>query len=312
MSPLRISSTCAALALLCACSGDDTVGEGAAGGSVAQDASAGAARANDARSDLSTGGGGTADTGSTTTDVRDGTGETSDSNADVPDTANDARDSGSTPSDVAVEAPSDVLESSSDALDAAGDGRADAMSCPRPTAADGSADGAPSATITNLTGFAATDVALLTWRDPLSSVPRDRVLELRFDPSLGVCSAAIVGQRKANGSQLRIFLLRANYVNASMLPDFFTPGTYPLSDNVYEDAGIASVADIEIVTTDDTCHQTFNQATAGNLTLTSVTPGHASGTFTATFDDAGTISGGFDVDLCFEAEHPECPYACVP
>jgi hypothetical protein len=48
------------------------------------------------------------------------------------------------------------------------------------------------------------------------------------------------------------------------------------------------------------------------VTLTSVAPGHVAGSFTATFDDAGTISGGFDVDLCFDAELPECPYACVP
>jgi len=66
------------------------------------------------------------------------------------------------------------------------------------------------------------------------------------------------------------------------------------------------------VTTDGSCRQTFTRATGGGLILTSVTPSHAAGTFTAMFEDAGTISGGFDVDLCFDAELPECPYACVP
>ena len=48
------------------------------------------------------------------------------------------------------------------------------------------------------------------------------------------------------------------------------------------------------------------------MTLTSVSEGHVAGSFTATFDDAGTISGGFEVDLCFDAELPECPYTCTP
>jgi hypothetical protein len=303
-------SSCLVLALLSGCSGDDAAAQGT-GGSATHDASAGSTGVTDARSDRATGGGaGAAETGSTTVDARDATTNAPDSATDTSDAVSvDARDS-STPSDVMVDTAGDVKDAA-----AAGDARldADAMACTRPTGPDASPDAAQLGTITNLTGYTASDVLYLTWRAQMGAVPRDRFLELRFDPSPGVCSSTLAGQRKANGSQLRIFLLRANYLMFGMLPSFFIPGTYPLNENVYElDAGLASVAEVNVVTTDGACHETFAQATAGNVTLTSVTQSHVTGTFTATFDDAGTISGGFDVDLCFDAELPECPYACVP
>jgi hypothetical protein len=295
-------STCLVLALL-GCSGDDTVSEGTGGTSLMRDSSAGSTGAMDARPDRATGAAaGGAETGATTADARDSTIDTGDA------LASDARDSGSPSIDAIIDTATDVLDSAADTRE-----EADAMSCARPTGPDASPDAAQLGSITNLTGYTASDVVYLTWHDRVGSVPRDRSLELRFDPLPGVCSATLAGQRKANGSQLRIYLLRANYFMFGTLPSFFVPGTYPLSENVYEqDAGFVSVADINIVTTDGSCHETFARATAGSLTLTSVTPSHVAGTFTATFDDAGTISGGFDVDLCFDAEPPECPYACVP
>ena len=222
--------------------------------------------------------------------------------------AADARDSDSTASDVIVDAGSEANDAAP-----ADDADADAMSCRRPAAPDASPDASRQGTITNLTGYTASDVLYITWNGQAGAVPRNRHLELRFDPSPGVCAATLAGERKANGSQLRILLLRSNFLMWGTLPSFFVPGTYPLSENVYEqDAGIASVADVNLVTTDGSCQQTFTRATGGSLILTSVTPSHVAGTFTAMFADAGTISGGFDVDLCFDAELPECPYACVP
>jgi hypothetical protein len=253
----------------------------------------------DARAERATGGTGGADTGPTA-DARDST--AADIGTDAAESsAADAGDTGSSPADVIGDAapPADV--------------RADATACTRPTAPDGSVDATAPGTITGLTGYTASDVLYVTWSDRAGAVPRDRYLELRFDPSPGVCTASVGGHRKANGSQLRIFLLRANYLMWGTLPSFFVPGTYSLNENVYEqDAGFVSLAEVNLVTTDGTCQQTFARATSGNLTLTSVTPSHAAGSFAATFDDAGTISGGFDVDLCFDAELPECPYACVP
>jgi hypothetical protein len=98
-----------------------------------------------------------------------------------------------------------------------------------------------------------------------------------------------------------------------ILPSFFAPGTYPFSENVYElDAGILSIADVDLVKMDGSCGETFSRATSGSVMLTSVSPSHVAGNFTAVFDDAGTVSGGFDVDLCFEAELPDCAYTCAP
>jgi hypothetical protein len=176
---------------------------------------------------------------------------------------------------------------------------ADAPSCRLSTGSDAAQpDAAGPGTITDLMGYTASDVLYVTWSGQAGAIPRNRHLELRFDPSTGVCAVSRAGQLKANGSQLRIYLLRANFLMFGTLPSFFVPGTYPLNENVYEqDAGIASVADVDLVTMDSSCHETFVRATAGDVTLTSVTPGHVAGSFTATFDDAGTVSGRFDVDL---------------
>ena len=300
-----VASACLIVALASGCSGDDDVAQGVGGTSVVRDASAGSTGAPDASSDRATGGaGGTADTGSATPDVRDS------SSSDAPDsTTTDALDAAS-PNDAIVDVTSDAKDAGA-STDAHAD--ADAMTCARPTGPDASPDAAKAGNITNLTGYTASDVLYLTWTQPVGSVPRDRFLELRFDPSPGVCSSTLAGQRKANGSQLRIFLLRANYEMFGILPSFFVPGTYPINENVYEqDAGFVSISEVNLVKTDATCHESFDRATAGSVTLTTVTPSHVAGTFTATFDDAGTISGGFDVGLCFDAETPECPYACVP
>jgi hypothetical protein len=298
-------ATCLVVTLTWSCSGDDTVPDGTDGASMASDGPGGSTGAMDAPSERaagdsggvdSSGGAGAIDGGSTTADAPDS------SPAEEPDV---------TLADVAADAAADIAADTT--LDAPTPD-ADAMSCTtHPAPNDASAEPTKPGTITNLTGYTASDVLYVTYREQAGAVPRDRFLELRFDPSPGVCSATLAGQRKASGSQLQISVLRANYLLWGTLPDFFVPGTYPLSENVYEsDAGIASVADINLVTTDVACRQTFTTATSGSLTLTSVTPGHVAGSFTATFDDAGTISGGFDVDLCFDAEPPECPYACVP
>ena len=128
-------------------------------------------------------------------------------------------------------------------------------------------------------------------------------------------------QRERTRCRLVLGISRINYDMAGQLSSFFVPGVFPLDENVYDDdagpfaardaALMISVAYGDLYRTDAACHTTITRAQSGSLTLTAVTPTHATGRFTATFEDAGTLSGEFDADLCLDAERSDCPLSCV-
>jgi hypothetical protein len=166
----------------------------------------------------------------------------------------------------------------------------------------------------SVTGFATSEVAYVTMRDRPGGIPTDRHLELIFSETPGACGRFLLSQEKVRSRRLVIDLLRVDFDHLRMLPDFFVPATYPFHENVYMGDGgqTVSLADADLVETDDACQLTYTRASEGAVTLTRVDPSHVTGTFTATFGDGGTISGNFDADLCVDVELPLCPAACVP
>jgi hypothetical protein len=216
----------------------------------------------------------------------------------------------------APDALGDANEGSADAeveREAATDARveADAAACTGASADAGVEAGASSATVT---GFATSELAYVTMRHKPGGIPTDRFLELVFSEASGACGRMLRNEEKARSRRLVIDILRTDFDHPDMLPTFFVPGTYPFHENVYmRDAGfLITLADADLVEIDDACKATYTRASAGEVTLTRVDEGHVAGSFRATFDDGGTVSGDFDAEICRDVELPVCAARCVP
>jgi hypothetical protein len=239
--------------------------------------------------------------------VRDVRGDAGDVDREA--ASGDAQDAMQPNVDAAPDATVDATPEREGSRDAGAD--ADAASCTRPTRDAGSEAGKSTA---NLTGFAASEVAYVTMRDRPGGIPTDRHLELVFSETPGACGRALLGEEKARSKRLVIDILRTDFDHLDMLPDFFVPGTYPFHENVYmRDGGfMISLADADLVETDDACKATYTRASTGSVTLVRIDPAHVTGSFTAAFEDGGMVSGDFDADVCLDVELPLCGTSCVP
>jgi hypothetical protein len=110
--------------------------------------------------------------------------------------------------------------------------------------------------------------------------------------AIGVCD------QKANMVGVMAQVARANIYGASVA---LTPGTYALNPNPSPDAqGNLAIADFAYVKTNATCVDAAGSvtATAGSVTIASITATRATGSMSVTFSDSSTFSGSFDVAIC--------------
>jgi hypothetical protein len=181
---------------------------------------------------------------------------------------------------------------------------------------------APSGTLGGI-DFAATGAVGLTYGPSVCFIPDYNWgftgLSLLFSNEPNLCSA-IAGAgpctAKANEVVVGAGVWRKHPLGATIA---LTVGTYPLSlaTPVADANGNSTQTSIGYSMTDATCVATDVYATAGSLTISTISATRVTGSMTATFSDGSDYSGPFDVATCVDpnwACHGGLcgPLTCIP